>query len=350
MKKLFIKILALIVLIPALIAGWLAIGYSSFDSHPFKVPEQGLAYEIRSGATLTSISRDLEQKGVISNSRFLLWYAKFHGKANHIQAGTYHIQSQLRPGEFLDNINSGKVMQHSLTLVEGWTFKQMMERVHADENLVHTLTGKSQEQIMAAIGHAGEHPEGRFLPDTYLYPVNTTDVEFLQRSYDAMAALLEKEWQARDPDLPLKSPYEALILASIVERETAVREERFTVASVFTTRLRKGMRLQTDPTVIYGMGDRYKGNIRKKDLREKTPYNTYQINGLPPTPIAMPAASSVNAALHPDNSGYLYFVAMGDGRHFFSKTLYEHEIAVDTYQRKGRKRNGYRSTPVSQNP
>lgn len=347
--KPYIRILAVILLIPVVAASWLAIGYNSFGTQSLKVPAGGMNYEVPAGATLTAIARDLEGQGIISDGRFLRWYARLNGKADHIQVGTYRLEPGLLPGEFLDNINEGRVLQNSLTLVEGWTFKQMMARVHASEHLEHTLSGKSDEEIMAAIGHPGEHPEGRFLPDTYLFPLGTTDVEFLRRAYDALDSLLTAQWQQRAQDLPIKTPYEALILASIVERETSVSDERFLVAGVFSKRLRIGMRLQTDPTVIYGMGERYTGNIRTRDLEQKTPYNTYVIKGLPPTPISMPGAGSINAALHPDEKqGYLYFVAMGDGRHFFSRSYAEHNVAVDSFQRKGRKRNGYTSTPVSQ--
>ena len=191
---------------------------------------------------------------------------------------------------------------------------------------------------MERLGHAGEHPEGRFLPDTYHFPKNLTDVAFLKRAYDAMTQTLAREWEGRAVGLPLKTPYEALILASIVEKETGLASERQAIAGVFVRRLNKGMRLQTDPTVIYGMGDRYKGNIRKSDLQEDTPYNTYRRFGLPPTPIAMPGRDAIHATLHPDDSKNIYFVSRGDGSHHFSATLEEHNNAVIKYQLKGRKR------------
>jgi UPF0755 protein len=207
-----------------------------------------------------------------------------------------------------------------------------MLEVFADRPEINrTLGGVGPDEIMSKLGYEGEDPEGRFLPETYFFTRNTSDLEILRRSYAAMKELLQEEWDDRDEDLPLKTPYEALILASIVEKETGVADERPMIASVFINRLKKGMKLQTDPTVIYGMGERYKGNIRKKDLQRDTPYNTYTRKGLPPTPIALPAASSIQAVLHPAESEALFFVASGGGRHYFSKTYEEHKQAVIKY-------------------
>jgi UPF0755 protein len=233
----------------------------------------------------------------------------------------------------------GKVRQYSLTLVEGWTFWQMLEQVRQSEILQHTLTGKSDEQIMTAIGHHGEHPEGRFYPDTYHFPKGLNDVQFLKRAYDEMQQRLQKAWRQRAVGLPFDSPYEALIMASIVEKESALPSERTRIAGVFINRLRKGMRLQTDPTVIYGLGRNFDGDIRFRDLRRDTPYNTYTRRGLPPTPIAMPGQGAIDAVMNPDTTNYLYFVARGDasGSHVFSETLEEHEAAVNKYQRKRNK-------------
>jgi UPF0755 protein len=198
--------------------------------------------------------------------------------------------------------------------------------------LQQTLGDAGESDIMTRIGHAGEHPEGRFLPDTYHFPSGMTDVAFLKRAYDAMAEELADAWEKRDAGLPLRTPYEALILASIVEKETGKAGERPLIAGVFVQRLRKGMRLQTDPTVIYGMGEAFDGNIRRRDLLADTPYNTYTRNGLPPTPIAMPGRDAIAAAMHPQEDGYLYFVSRGDGSHYFSRTLEVHEQAVKKFQ------------------
>jgi UPF0755 protein len=233
---------------------------------------------------------------------------------------------------------SGKVRQYALTLVEGWNFRQVMDAVQSHPSLAHTLQGLENAAIMAQLGHPDEHPEGRFLPDTYHFPKGLSDVAFLQRAYDAMAQTLAQEWEGRAVGLPLQTPYEALILASIVEKETGLASERQAIAGVFVRRLEKRMRLQTDPTVIYGMGERYDGNIRKQDLLEDTPYNTYRRLGLPPTPIAMPGRDAIHATLHPDDSQNIYFVSRGDGSHHFSATLEEHNNAVIKYQLKGRKR------------
>ncbi len=337
MKALF-KFFGFLVVVLSLAAGWLGLQYQTFRDTPLQVPPDGLVYEVKPGATLTAIAQDLQHQGVVADGRYFRWYARLLGLADHIKAGDYLIATGTRPATFLEHINIGKVVQYSLTLVEGWTFRQVMDAINQQPQLHHELRGKTDAQIMAAIGHPGEHPEGRFLPDTYLFYRNTPDVEFLRRAYDACTQALNDEWEKRQANLPVNSPYEALILASIIEKETAVLEERFAIAGVFSRRLLKGMRLQTDPTVIYGMGEEYQGNIRRQDLEKPTPYNTYRIKGLPPTPIAMPSAAAINAALHPDATDNLYFVARGDGSHHFSATLEEHNNAVIKYQLKGRKR------------
>ncbi len=338
MKTLF-KLTGLVIVGMSLAAGWLVLQYQTFKDTPLRIGAENMVYEIKAGANLTTIAQDLTRKGIIEQTNYLRWYARLNGMADHIQAGDYLLPTGMKPGEFLERINAGKVLQYSLTIVEGWTFRQMMDAVRQHPQLQHTLVQVTDSQIMERIGHAGEHPEGRFLPDTYLFPRDTPDVDFLKRAYTAAQQLLADEWAKRRPNLPVKSAYEALILASIIERETAVVEERFAISGVFTRRLIKGMRLQTDPTVIYGMGDAYQGNIRRRDLETPTPYNTYRIKGLPPTPIALPSAGSINAALHPDDSDNLYFVARGDGSHHFSATLEEHNNAVIKYQLKGRKRS-----------
>ena len=232
---------------------------------------------------------------------------------------------------------AGNVVQHNVTLIEGHTFRQILEIIQQNPVITKQLENLSDEEIMKKLGHEGEHPEGRFYPDTYYISRGVTDIELLNRAYDSMQQILEEEWQQRDEGLPFKSPYEALILASIVEKESAVAKERPLIAGLFINRLRKKMRLQTDPTVIYGIKN-YDGNIRFRDLRKDTPYNTYTRKGLPPTPIALPGREAIHATLHPDKTKYLYFVAYGDGSgsHVFSTNLKDHEKAVDRYQRKKR--------------
>jgi UPF0755 protein len=231
----------------------------------------------------------------------------------------------------LERLVSGKTIQYPVTLVEGWTFRQAVDHI-AEDPRYGDLLGKSDADLMAALGRGGEHPEGRFFPDTYAFPRAATGLDVLRRALERMDQVLAEEWAARAPDLPIDSPYEALILASIVEKETGLAEERPAIAGVFTRRLQKGMRLQTDPTVIYGMGERFDGDIRRADLREATPYNTYVITGLPPTPIALPGRAAIHAALNPEPGEALYFVARGDGGHVFSATLEEHNAAVRKYQ------------------
>ena len=238
-----------------------------------------------------------------------------------------------------DDMVTGRVRQYSLTLVEGWSFRDFLKALSDHEAIDHTLKDVAYDDVMAALGHDGQHPEGRFFPDTYFIHRNTRDVDLLNRAYQQMERHLNMLWSERDDDLPFKTPYEALIMASIVEKESAVPEERPVIAGVFINRLRKGMRLQTDPTVIYGLGESYDGDIRFRDLRTDTPYNTYTRKGLTPTPIAMPGTGALKAVMHPADTEYLYFVATGDGsgQHVFSSTLEQHEKAVDKYQRKRNK-------------
>ncbi len=262
-------------------------------------------------------------------------YARYHQKASLIKAGEYLIKPNTTLPLFLEQIIEGEVVQYRYTIVEGITSQQLIATLKLHANLNSALNGMSSEEILKALGAAEQHIEGLFLPETYHFPAGTSDLAFLQRSYDALQSTLSDEWQNKADDLPYKTPYEALIMASIIEKETGIAEERAQIAGVFVRRLQKGMRLQTDPTVIYGMGDAYKGNIRRKDLRTDTRYNTYTRHGLPPTPIALASKESLHAALHPADGKSLYFVATGkEGRHYFSSTLTEHNKAVRKYQLK----------------
>lgn len=298
-----------------------------------------MKYEVAAGSNLTRIVYDLHKQAYINNPRYLLLYAKIKGSANKISTGEYLIKPGMSAGEFIDQLLSGKVIQYAITLVEGWNIYQLLEVINNDPHLIHTLQGLSHEAIMAKIGYADIHPEGRFYPDTYHFPKGLTDVQFLQRAYAAMQSKLAMEWENRAVGLPYKTPDEALTMASIVEKETAQADERQAIAGVFVRRLEKRMRLQTDPTVIYGLGPKFDGNIRRRDLKKDTPYNTYRRHGLPPTPIAMPGGEAIHAALHPEQSDALYFVSRGDGSHYFSASLEEHNRAVIKYQLKGRKRS-----------
>ena len=334
-ERLF-KLVGLAILLGSLYGAWVAMDYRAFVYAPLSLGEQGLRYEIKPGKTLTSVARDLAQRGVIDTAHYLVWLGKFEGTANNIKAGEYQFNNGITPARLLEQIVNGEMLQYSITIVEGWNFHQLLDAVHSNEYLLHTLSDYSDEEIMAQIGHPGEYPEGRFLPDTYHFPRLTTDVAFLQRAYNAMRILLEKSWPDRSIDVEFKTPYEALIMASIVEKETALPSERKQIAGVFNRRLQKRMRLQTDPTVIYGLGHSFDGNIRRRDLHKDTPYNTYLHRGLPPTPIAMPGRDAVLAALNPMPGEDLYFVARGDGGHQFSATLEQHNAAVVEYQLGGR--------------
>jgi UPF0755 protein len=317
-----------------------------FVETPLSVSAEGETIEVRPGISFAGLARALEVRGVVSDARLLTWLARWDRAAEGIKAGEYLIEPGTRPRELLQKLVSGKVRLHALTLVEGWSFRQVMAALAADANLTHTLGGLSDAAVMERLGHPGEHPEGRFYPDTYHYPRGLTDTEFLRRAYDAMATRLAREWEGRAPGLPYRTAYEALIMASIVEKETGRADERPAIGGVFVRRLAKGMRLQTDPSVIYGLGDSFDGNLRRRHLEDDAnSYNTYRHKGLPPTPIAMPGGDALHAALHPAEGDSLYFVSRGDGSHSFSATLEQHNQAVIRYQLNG-KRRPFSSSPA----
>ncbi len=339
MRNFLFKLLGLVVLVGSVSAGWALMEWGDALQQELEVGEQGVRYTVNRGASFRSVVMDLADRGVLQKPHYLVWTARWTGKAGRMQAGGYHISPGMTAEALMDLFVQGKVLQHSITLVEGWTFRQMMQAIRRHRELEHTLDEATDSEIMAAIGHPNLHPEGRFLPETYHFPDGTRDVDILRRAYGDMQALLIAEWERRDGGLPYGKPYDALIMASIVEKETARPEERGRIAGVFVRRLEKNMRLQTDPTVIYGLGESFDGNIRRRDLKRDTPYNTYLHKGLPPTPIAMPGTDSILAALHPEPGADLYFVAKGDGSHQFSATLTEHQKAVARYQLKRRRKN-----------
>ena len=301
--------------------------------------DEPITIDFKPGSSVRTLAGQLQSHNLLEHPRYLRIWGRLTGKATRLQAGEYVFAPGEAIADLIDAMVDGRVKQHSLTLVEGWTFKEFLGALAAHDAVEHTLGDVAYDEVMTVLGHEGQHPEGRFFPDTYFIHKNTEDTAILQRAYQQMDARLEQLWAERDEGLPFKTPYEALIMASIVEKESAVPEERPLIAGVFINRLRKGMRLQTDPTVIYGIGDAYDGDIRFRDLRTDTPYNTYTRNGLTPTPIAMPGLGALKAVMHPADTGYLYFVATGDGsgRHVFSVTLADHEKAVDKYQRKRNK-------------
>ena len=293
-------------------------------------------YDVKPGMTLRAFARELNSRGVLPESHSFVLLAYVTGNNRQMKSGEYRFRNGITAWELLHQVVAGRVIEYPVVLVEGWTFRQFMQAIAEAPKLTHTLAGLSPGAVMERLGHPGEAPEGRFFPDTYYYSAGQTDVRILVNAYDKMQKMLEQQWQMRDPDLPLNNPYEALILASIVEKETGRADERNMIAGVFVNRLRHDMRLQSDPTVIYGMGEHFDGNIRLKDLKHDTPYNTYTRRGLPPTPVAMPGRDSLHAVLHPAATNALYFVSRGDGSHVFSATLEEHNQAVIKYQLKGK--------------
>ena len=294
------------------------------------------SYVVIPGTSLRAFSRQLYQQRVLSDPYSLVLIAHMKGRSHGLKAGEYRFRAGITPLELLDQVLAGRVVEYPLLIVEGWTFFQVMEAINNAPKLTHTLENFTPKQIMTKLGYPNINPEGRFYPDTYFYSLGTSDAMLLHHAYRKMDTFLQKEWVARDPSIPLKTPEEALTLASIVEKESAHADERRLIAGVFLHRLQLGMRLQTDPTVIYGMGNRYHGNIHLQDLRHDTPYNTYTRFGLPPTPIAMPGGDSIHAALNPAQTSALYFVSRGDGSHVFSDTLQEHNNAVIKYQLGGK--------------
>ncbi|WGK84491.1 endolytic transglycosylase MltG [Vibrio aestuarianus] len=292
---------------------------------------------IPSGTSLNGVLTILSEKNWIADSPLSKLVRRLHPELTKIKAGTYQILASEALIDVLNKAVDGKEHQFAITFVEGSRFNEWRALLAQTQGLTSTLNALSEAEIAKQLGIDRDKLEGLFLAETYHFTFGTTDLEILQRAHAKLQTLLDKYWASRQAGLPLKTPYEALILASIIEKETAIASERERIASVFVNRLNKRMRLQTDPTVIYGMGDSYDGNIRKKDLRTPTPYNTYTISGLPPTPIAMAGEDSIKAALNPEQSNYLYFVASGTGGHVFSKTLTEHNRAVRAYLKQLRK-------------
>jgi UPF0755 protein len=300
---------------------------------PLAISGAPVTVDIARGETLAAIARDLEGRGVLEHPRWLAACARLTGADARIRAGEYSVTPGTTPETLLRLLQAGEVVRHSVTVVEGWTFHELRRALEQQAALDNTQHGRTDAEVMRVLGEDGTPPEGLFFPDTYLYGKGTTDLQILRQARERMRRELDAAWQARAGDLPLATAYEALILASIVERETANPGERPRIAGVFFERLRIGMRLQTDPTVIYGLGPAFDGNLRRSDLERDGPYNTYTRAGLPPTPIALPGAESLRAVVNPDRRGELYFVATGlpDRTHHFSRTLAEHEAAVRQY-------------------
>ena len=307
-----------------------------FMDVPVSLPEGGTTFEIAPGSSFTTVTADLVEQGIIESDFWFRLYARQSGEASGIQAGEYELQKGATPRGLLEQFVRGSVRLYSFTIIEGWNHRDLLQALHANEAIESSLTDEDWPAFLGSLGAAVTHPEGLFLPETYRIPRHTTDTQLLTQAYELMQKVLAEEWDAKGEVIPVNSPYEALVLASIVEKETARADERPRIAGVFARRIDKRMRLQTDPTVIYGIGAGFDGNLTRVHLRTDTPYNTYTRHGLPPTPIAMPGRAAINAVLHPAQGEELYFVAtgLGDGSHKFSATKAEHDAAVAEYLRR----------------
>jgi UPF0755 protein len=336
MKQKIFKLLALILIVLCSVLAWYWMEYNTFLKSPLNFPvsksiskginnTEEVKFTIKPGSNLTQIANQLYQQQIITKPKYFKLYVRLEGKSAKIQAGEYIIKSSYPVEDLLNIFIKGEVTRYQLTIPEGWTAKQILGYLKKTD-LVQTINDEELSKIKQLFNI--KNIEGYIFPSTYFFLKGEMDQVFLKRSIKKMQTVLENEWQKRDKNLPLKSSYEALILASIVEKESGQKSERSKIAGVFIRRLRKGMRLQSDPTIIYGMGDSYKGNIRRRDINKKTLYNTYQIKGLPPTPIASPGQDAIHAVLHPDSGKSLYFVADGSGGHKFSNSLKEHNKAV----------------------
>jgi len=291
--------------------------------------QQGYKYIVEPGTSLKAVINDLSFKGVVHYPRYMLLLMRYRGDAPKLKAGEYLFPKGSTPSSMLQQmVNATGLVYHAFTIIPGWNFKDVRHAFSKENSLRHSLEQMTDQEVMTYLGQPGVLPEGQFYPDTYYFAPGTMDTVVLKRAFQAMQTKLYASWTSRSVNLPYKNPGEALIIASLIEKEAYLNNERSMIAGVLINRLRKDMLLQVDPTVIYGMGLRYTGKIRKEDLQENTPYNTYVHKGLPPSPIAMPSLSSITAALHPENTSYLYYVARGDGSHQFSDTYIEHQLAV----------------------
>ena len=328
------RFLIFLVVVGLVAMGLVFADYQDTIKQPLNFTNEQRAFTIEKGWSAKRVAAELEKNGVIDKPNWFYLYARISKKGTGIKSGEFNISGSPTMPELIDIFVKGQTVQYSANIIEGSTFKQLRARLGGNPHLEQTIAAMSDDEIMAALDLAGQHPEGLFFSDTYQFPKQTSDLDFLKRANEMLQKVLTEEWENRQPDLPLASAYEALVLASIVEKETAAPEERPLIAGVFMSRLRKKMRLQTDPTVIYGIGDSYDGNIRKKDLTTDTPYNTYTRAGLPPTPISMVGREAIHAVMHPDATKNLFFVSRGDGTHKFSETVEQHNAAVRKYQLK----------------
>lgn len=342
MLRKILSIIACLLLIAVAAAYWLYSDFKLYIATPLNFSDNEVIV-IDKGLPFNGLVNKLKSKNDDINIYYLKFYARQTGLGRKIKAGEYHLTSDMTPVMLMKKLTSGRSINYNFTIIEGSNYKQLLAALQSNQYLKNDIEGLSPEQLLEQLDTEYKHLEGLFLAETYSFEKNSSAFALLKRSHKMLVDRLEQQWASRYEKLPYKSAYEALIMASIVEKETARADERPIIAGVFVRRLNIGMRLQTDPTVIYGMGDNYKGNIRRSDLRKPTPYNTYTISGLPPTPIAMVGPDAITAALHPKEGKALYFVAKGDGSHYFSSTLREHNNAVKKYQLSRRK--DYRSSP-----
>lgn len=329
MKTLIKRLLLLAILAALLLAG----GLAWYGNRPLAIEPLPKNVNVSPGMHLRSLAAMLEREGVIGNAQAFWLLGRLTGQGGRIKVGVYTLDKPLTPLELYGKFERGDVSQAIVQFIEGWNWREVRAALAAQPLLQNDSAGMSEAELMQAIGAEERHPEGLLFPDTYFYAPHTSDIQVLRRAYQLQHDKLMAAWETRAPGLPYKTPYEALIMASIVEKETGAAFERPMIAGVFINRLKLGMRLQTDPTVIYGVGERFDGNLRKIDLQTDTPYNTYTRGGLPPTPIAMPSEAAIRAALNPAQTDALYFVARGDGTHVFSSNLAAHNRAVNRYQK-----------------
>lgn len=330
MKRLFFRLCALVLMVAVLTAG----GLAWFAQSPVGLRQSPLDFTIEPGSSMRQVARQIVDSGIDVEPFLLVTLSRLTRQANAIKAGSYQIEHGVTPLQLLDKLSRGDTTQRDVALIEGWSFRQFRAALDRHPDLRHDSAGLSDAEVLERIGASARHPEGLFFPDTYLFARQSSDLDVLRRAYRNQQRVLQREWEKRAEGLPYKDPYEALIMASIVEKETGLAADRPLVASVFVNRLRVGMLLQTDPTVIYGLGTAFDGNLRKRDLLADSAYNTYLRLGLPPTPIAMPGVAAMRAALNPQPTDYFYFVARGDGSSAFSRSLDEHNRAVARYIRK----------------
>ena len=324
---------AFILVLLALIALGAAAGYVLLgeDFHSPGPAAKAIELKVAPGESTRAVLARLAGLGALDHPREVELYLRLQRRIPRIEIGTYEVAPHASPADIIRMFEQGRVVLEQITIVEGARFADFRHELDAQSDIAHTLRGRSESEVMSALGHPGESPEGRFFPDTYRFTPGTSDETILSMAYERMAAVLGRIWEQRSTDLPFDSPYQALILASVIEKETGVTDERTRIAGVFVNRLRRGMRLQSDPTVIYGLGEQYDGKIHSRDLTTDTPYNSYTRSGLPPTPISLPGLESLLAAVHPDHTDDLYFVATGQGGHHFSKTLVEHDAELRAY-------------------